>query len=112
MAALSPRVNKAFMPRYLGDIVRVVCRVVGYNQEKDTLTVETSDGGRVAVAISPDTAIYPVGSVLEIIGRVEDDGASLQMFNLTPFNDDFDFENFERLLRLTHKFPSIFSTRQ
>eukprot|EP01126_Amoeba_proteus_P025371 TRINITY_DN2533_c0_g1_i1.p1 TRINITY_DN2533_c0_g1~~TRINITY_DN2533_c0_g1_i1.p1 ORF type:complete len:113 (+),score=14.61 TRINITY_DN2533_c0_g1_i1:82-420(+) len=107
--APTPRINKALLPSYVGSTVRLVARVTG--KANGVVHVQTSDGGTVQVVLTSNGDEYHIGGITEIIGRVRED-ETIEEFNNTTFNDNFNMENFDQLIRLTHYFPELFGIGQ
>jgi hypothetical protein len=66
----TPRVNKALLPNYIGQIVRLVG--VLKNMTPLYRELEAADHQIVQVLTSKDSAPYGIGATIEIVGRVKD----------------------------------------
>lgn len=95
----TPRINKALLPKYVGRTVRLVGRVTG--KRGGEVEVQTSDGGSVTVRTSSGLDDYDAGMICEIIGKVHED-LTLEEYNMSVWNADFNMDNFNQLVRLVH----------
>ncbi|KAI3625281.1 hypothetical protein CBS9595_000642 [Malassezia furfur] len=79
------------------------------NQEVSggVLLLEASDNGTVEVKLQLDET--PTSEYVEVIGRVSRTGDSITQHALLPLGDNLDLSLVEQLVKLTPKFPSLFS---
>jgi len=106
----TPRINKAYLPRYVGKNVRLVGRVTNVNTMKKTVVIETSDKQKVIVSTAKcEDGEHALNSITEIIGQVLDD-LTIEEFNAVDFTSNFDLENFDQLVHLSHMYPDLFGT--
>jgi len=96
------------MQLYVGNTVRLIGKVA--NTHSDKLTVQTSDAQKVTVKVKSPANAFKIGSVVEFIGKVEED-LTLDEFNSTPLTDNFAFDVYEDYVSLTHSFPHLFATK-
>lgn len=98
MAARNPRVNAAKMADHVGQMVTLVGKVTSVNGGEATL--EASDKGVVHVKSLDGSAQYNTAFV-QIIGRVSDP-TNLEVMNVAEFGEDFDMDNYDKLVNLWH----------
>ncbi|KAF9443264.1 replication factor A protein 3 [Macrolepiota fuliginosa MF-IS2] len=65
---LSPRVNSARLPNFVGKTVRLPCKVISFNGP--SAKVQASDGGEVTVVLGAGMDIQD--TFVEIVGTVTD----------------------------------------
>ncbi|TDL18771.1 replication factor A protein 3 [Rickenella mellea] len=101
----SPRVNSARLPNYLGQTVRLTCKIL--KLQGDRTIVQASDGGEVAVIqLSGKSALDPY---VEIVGRVED-AQTIKAMTSINMGDNLDMKLVNDCVELTHdpRFASMF----
>lgn len=84
----TPRVNQALMATNVGEIVRLICRVISSNQHGRQ--VQTADGATVQVQTEPTSLMHVPGALIEIIGRVSDPH-TIQEFSSVALREDQPF---------------------
>ncbi|KDR80058.1 hypothetical protein GALMADRAFT_242278 [Galerina marginata CBS 339.88] len=94
---LSTRVNASRLPDYIGQNVRLPCRILKVDGAQ--ITVETSDGGQVTVSVLPNTDISD--PFLEIIGKVLTP-TSVQMFACVKMGSELDMKLVNDTIELIH----------
>ncbi|KAJ3746984.1 replication factor A protein 3 [Lentinula raphanica] len=104
MSEINPRVNSATLPRFIGKMVRIPCKVLTVRD--NTVTVQTSDGGEILVKYSGDGGIS--SSYVEIIGQVLDE-TTVRKAGVINFESELDLQMVDRVIRLIHD-PRFFST--
>lgn len=83
----TPRINASLLGKYVNQTVRLVGRVV--DQQHLNVGLETSDGERVLVKRTPQTAgIYSSNAFVEVFGNVQPDH-SIQEIAVSGFGAAF-----------------------
>lgn len=92
-----PRVNASMLHAGTleGTIVSVVGKMVSFDGQ-ETLEFECVDGGKIQVQVGPDFS-FTAGQVIEIMGSANGDN-TIQHFISRELGDDFDFDNYNRLI--------------
>jgi len=102
----TPRVNKEMLQRYPGKTVRLVGRVTGVGH--GVFEMQAADNGIVKVEIAPgNSGNMQAGCVVEIVGKVKDN-QTVEEYNSTLFNPEFNFETYNQMVVLAEQYPNIF----
>ncbi|KAJ3999253.1 replication factor A protein 3 [Lentinula boryana] len=104
MSDISPRVNSAILPRFIGQMVRIPCKIL--TTTDSTVTVQTSDGGEILVKYTGDHGIS--SSYAEIIGHVIDQ-TTVKKAAVINLQSELDLQMVDRVIKLIHD-PRFFST--
>ncbi|KAF9072853.1 replication factor A protein 3 [Rhodocollybia butyracea] len=104
MSEISPRVNSAILPRFIGQIVRIPCKIL--TTTENTVTVQTSDGGEILVKFTGDSGITT--TFVEIIGHVVD-ATTVRKAGVINLKSDLDLQVADKVIKLIHD-PRFFST--
>jgi len=109
---ISPRVNSQLIVNHINSPVRVIGKVMGYNEDNTQMTLQATDGGSVVVLVSPASAgmTWQSGQILEVIGQAQgNQQPTVQEYTSIPFSENFDFANYEKLVQLMNgKYSSLF----
>ncbi|KIY50970.1 replication factor A protein 3 [Fistulina hepatica ATCC 64428] len=97
MSSYAPRVNSKRMQSFRAKPVRLICKIE--NISGSSATVTTSDGGEVAVKLTPDFGMEQ-GPYLEIIGNVVDD-TTLKMMTFMNMGQDLDMKLVDDAIELS-----------
>ncbi|KAF5379926.1 hypothetical protein D9757_007215 [Collybiopsis confluens] len=100
----SPRVNSAFLPKFVGRMVRVPCKVL--TTTDTAVTVQSTDGGEISITFAGDSGI--TSTFVEIIGKVVDE-QTVKKFAVINHKVDLDMQSMDGLIRLWHD-PRFFDT--
>ncbi|KAH3744024.1 hypothetical protein Pelo_14584 [Pelomyxa schiedti] len=132
---LGPRVNKLSMQRYVGSLVTLVGRVSA-RPSGTVVQVDASDGGQVTITVPSEllsdikvpppsdsgaaatttttaasasgaSAILQLGSIVEVVGKVNQD-MTMVATHVTCFADDFDLGTYESLIQIMQRHSDIF----
>lgn len=104
----TPRVNQKMLANHLGRTVRLVGRVT--NVGNGVVDLQASDNGAVRILLSQSSGNdLQVGTVVEIIGKVAD-AQSVEEYNSTIFNPEFNMQNYDQMINLCTAFPQIFGS--
>ncbi|KIK63535.1 hypothetical protein GYMLUDRAFT_95129 [Collybiopsis luxurians FD-317 M1] len=101
---ISPRVNSAILPRFVGKIVRIPCKIL--TTTDNTVTVQTTDGGEVLVKFTGDSGIS--STYVEIVGQVIDQ-TTVKKVAVINWKSDLDMQSMDRLIKHWHD-PRFFGT--
>ncbi|KAJ3122923.1 hypothetical protein HK098_002329 [Nowakowskiella sp. JEL0407] len=99
-----PRISSSQLQANRGKnvlLVGVVAQDMGQQ-----LVLTTSDQGNVNVHLLPGES-YPVGTVLEVTGKVNPD-YTVQELAANVFDNDFDPKIYAKMVKITHQFPDVF----
>ncbi|KAI0792316.1 replication factor A protein 3 [Abortiporus biennis] len=101
----SPRVNSARLANFVGQTVRITCKVRKFMNHQ--ATVECSDGGEVTINMSPAADISD--PFIEVIGKVLD-STTIQMMAAINLGNDFDMKIVDFVIEKWHsqQFSSVF----
>ncbi|KAI3626934.1 hypothetical protein CBS14141_000935 [Malassezia furfur] len=102
MSQAIPLTNSSQIASRANQEVRIIGKVSG-----GVLLLEASDNGTVEVKLQLDET--PTSEYVEVIGRVSRTGDSITQHALLPLGDNLDLSLVEQLVKLTPKFPSLFS---
>ncbi|KAI6124405.1 replication factor A protein 3 [Pisolithus croceorrhizus] len=83
MELLSPRVNSARLPAFMGRTVRLPCKVLKF--QGASVIVEACDGGQVEVRLNPNSGL--TATFVEIIGQVVGESAIKFLFGINLDSD-------------------------
>jgi len=97
MEHVSPRVNAARLPKYVGQTVRVIAKVVKFSGQRAIL--ELPDGGTVDVIVSNNSNMSDV--YVEILARVED-AQTIKMLAVMNLGDKLDMAAINHTIELMH----------
>ncbi|KAF8895923.1 replication factor A protein 3 [Mucidula mucida] len=106
----NPRVNSALMQQFVGQVVRLPCKIKTVNTDADTVTVEASDGGEVIVKLAVTEQVTE--TYYEIIGKVTEPGR-MNMLIAIHMPGDIDMAIIDKVIGLIHDprfFTKIFCT--
>ncbi|KAF9055212.1 hypothetical protein BDZ89DRAFT_938519 [Hymenopellis radicata] len=104
----NPRVNSALMQQFVGQIVRLPCKIKTVCTS--ALTVEASDGGEVIVKLAVGEQVTE--TFYEIIGKVTEPGR-MNMLIAIHMPGDIDMTIIDKVIGLIHDprfFTKIFCT--
>ncbi|THV06855.1 replication factor A protein 3 [Dendrothele bispora CBS 962.96] len=105
---ISPRVNSSLMPKFVGQHVRLACKVLSTTDT--TAKVLCSDGGEVVVKFTGgDSGIS--ATYVEIIGKVVDP-STIQKACCINLGPELDMQLVDKTIQLIHEpkyFKNIFS---
>ncbi|KAK7437132.1 hypothetical protein VKT23_018755 [Stygiomarasmius scandens] len=104
----SPRVNSALMAKYVGQHVRLACKVL--TTTDNTATVLCSDGGEVLVKF-PGGGSDISTTFVEIVGKVVDE-STIQKACCINLGSELDMQLVNRTIEIIHQpkyFNNIFS---
>jgi len=104
VAVVTPRVNKASLGNFIGHTVRLVGKVSSISKPERVAMLETSDKQQVKVRMLSNE--YPA-AYIEIVGTVNGDLSITETYAYV-FGDNFDFDNYDKLITLTDSYPEIF----
>ncbi|KAI0367635.1 replication factor A protein 3 [Pilatotrama ljubarskyi] len=101
----SPRVNKARMADYKGQMVRLIAKLISFRD--DVAIVEASDGGEVEVKLLKDVKIDT--AYIEVIGQVADE-RTIKMMGCIPLGANVDMKLANDVVQVWHdpKFANVF----
>ncbi|TEB30171.1 hypothetical protein FA13DRAFT_1859047 [Coprinellus micaceus] len=105
---ISPRVNSAMLPNWIGKTVRLTCKVVKFSDETH-MVVEAADGGQVTVEVLKDPGIDV--TFIEVIGKVVS-GTEVKMQGCIKMGSDLDMNLVNDTITLIHDprfFGKLFS---
>ncbi|KAL0579384.1 hypothetical protein V5O48_002609 [Marasmius crinis-equi] len=105
----SPRVNSAFLGRYVGKKVRLACKVVNVNLADRRATVEASDAGKVEVQLHGEDHGLEASKFVEIVGMVVD-ATTIKPMVVIKLGDTLDMSIVERAVKMMHedRFAELF----
>ena len=101
----TPRINGGMFPSYVNQTVRVVGQVNSVEGEK--LQLNCSDGIVVNALVRTGGDI-PINSVIEITGKINQSQVLEDLGAITYFSTGFNFENYDAVVGLTHKYRELF----
>jgi len=104
---VTPRVNAATIPAYVGKNVRIVGRVHQSPTPDGQAVIISSDGQEVYVNTLPTSAESWVDPYVEIIGSVAEDSSITEIFS-TNFGNNFNMENHNTLVILAQSNHELF----
>ncbi|KAH7923092.1 replication factor A protein 3 [Leucogyrophana mollusca] len=93
---LSSRVNSARLPQFVGQTVRLACKVLRF--QADTAIVEASDGGQVEIRLPKDHNM--AATYVEVIGTVLD-ATSIKMLGCVNLDGELDMKLVNDVVELT-----------
>ncbi|KAF9442966.1 replication factor A protein 3 [Macrolepiota fuliginosa MF-IS2] len=102
---LSPRVNSARLPNFVGKTVRLPCKVVSFNGPN--AIVEASDGGQTTIVLSAGSDIQD--TFVEVVGTVVD-STTIKMMVGVNMGDKLDLKLVNDTIEMMHdpRFQKIF----
>ncbi|RIA82553.1 replication factor A protein 3 [Glomus cerebriforme] len=106
MEGSTPRITSSLLSKYRGQIVRCIGRVL--NTTRTAATLETCDRGQVTVILGPDNPTLISRSNVEVVGRVTDE-LTIKEFVTYDINDNFDFDFYNSLVKMSQNYPNLFS---
>ncbi|TFK19143.1 hypothetical protein FA15DRAFT_674703 [Coprinopsis marcescibilis] len=111
---ISPHVNSALLPHWVGKTVRLTCKTIKFN-DNGSLTVAAADGGQVSVRVTQPSALQDdpalASSYLEIVGKVVD-ASTIQMLGCVAMGSDLDMKLINDTISIIHDdryFTKMFS---
>ncbi|KAL4079640.1 replication factor A protein 3 [Scleroderma citrinum] len=96
---ISPRVNSARLPNFVGRTVRLPCKVLKFPTSTSAM-VEACDGGEVEIQLNPSDTL--TGTFVEVIGQVVGESKIKLLLGLTLDSDkELDMKLVNDVIELT-----------
>eukprot|EP01083_Nonionella_stella_P047272 126517_1 len=105
-----PRINGQMLMsgKFSGNEVTIVGKFLGSNDNDSKKKFEASDGQKFSVGIDVSQPFTGYNTkFIEIRGIVQNDGTILQQA-YQEWGDDFAMGTWDKFIRLTHQYPTIF----